>query len=147
MKLEHTVEIAAPRAKVWAFLMDVPAMASCIPGASDVKQIDDTTFEATVTAKIGPVSAKFGCRIVVVGLDESAGTGTVEVQGKDTKIGGGVKARMDMSLRETGGGVALDIVSDVDIMGRIGQYGHGMIAKRADAMLEAFSACAQAKLA
>ena len=147
MKLEHTVEVTASRDRVWAFLMDVPAMAACIPGASDVTRIDDTTFDATVTAKIGPVSAKFGCRIVVLHLDEASGAGTVEVQGKDAKIGGGVRARMDMTLREHPGGVAIDIVSDVDIMGRIGQYGHGMIAKRADAMLEAFSACARAKLA
>ena len=40
----------------------------------------------------------------------------------------------------------VNIVSDVDIMGKIGQYGHGMISKRADAMLAEFANCTRAKL-
>jgi carbon monoxide dehydrogenase subunit G len=127
--------------------MDVPSMASCIPGASDVRQIDDTTYDATIATRIGPITARFGCRIVVLGLDEAARTGTVEVSGKDVKLGGGVKARMEVALREADGTTTVSIVSDVDVLGRIGQYGHGMIGKRADAMLDDFAACARARLA
>ena len=147
MKLTHEFSVPAPADRVWAFLMDVPSMASCIPGASDVRQVDDTTFEATVTTRIGPISARFGCRIVVVELDEGARTGTVEVSGKDARLGGAVKARMAMTLREAAGETTVAIASEVDVLGRIGQYGHGMIGKRADAMLAEFAACARARLA
>jgi carbon monoxide dehydrogenase subunit G len=126
--------------------MDVPSMAACIPGASDVRRIDETTYDATVAARIGPISARFGCRIVVQALDETARAGTVEVSGKDVKLGGGVKARMEMALREADGVTTVAVVSDVDVLGRIGQYGHGMIGKRADAMLADFAACARARL-
>jgi carbon monoxide dehydrogenase subunit G len=147
VKLEQEFEVGAPADRVWAFLMDVPTMAECIPGASDVKQIDDRNFEAAVTARIGPISARFGCRIAILELDDVARTGTVEVSGKDTKIGGGVTARMTMELRETGSATAVAINSEVDVLGRIGQYGHGMISKRADAMLAEFAACVRARLA
>src|SRR4051812_43637874 len=40
MRFEHHIEFKAPGDRVWAFLMDVPQMAACIPGASDVKEID-----------------------------------------------------------------------------------------------------------
>ncbi|MCC6791006.1 MAG: SRPBCC family protein [Thermomicrobiales bacterium] len=148
MRFEHQFEIDAPSERVWSFLMDVPQMAACIPGASGVTQVNETTYDATVTAKIGPISAKFGCRIAILDLDESTRKGSVEVAGKDTKLGGGVKAKMEMSLAggETGP-TTVSIVSEVDIMGKIGQYGHGMIAKRADAMLADFAACTRAKLA
>jgi carbon monoxide dehydrogenase subunit G len=147
MRFEHEFSVDAPPERVWAFLMDVPRMAACIPGASDVKQVDDTTYDATVTAKIGPIGAKFGCRIAIVALDEAARTGSVEVSGKDTKLGGGVKAKMVMTLAgEASGPTAVRIASEVDIMGKIGQYGHGMIAKRADAMLDEFAACARASV-
>lgn len=147
MRFEHSFAVDAPVDRVWSFLMNVPDMAACIPGASGVTPIDDTTYDATVTAKIGPVSAKFGCRIAITALDAATHTASVEVAGKDTKLGGGVKAVMQMAL--TGGEAGpttVSIASDVDIMGKIGQYGHGMISKRADAMLADFAACAQAKM-
>lgn len=148
MRFEHQFEIEAPVERVWDFLMDVPQMAGCIPGASGVSQVDDTTYDATVVAKIGPISAKFGCRIAIVSLDERGRKGSVEVAGKDTKLGGGVKARMEMILSgDEGGPTTVHIVSDVDIMGKIGQYGHGMIAKRADVMLADFASCTRQRLA
>ncbi len=147
MRLDQEFTVNAPAERVWAFLMNVPEMAACIPGASNVTMINDTTYDATVKAKIGPISANFGCRIAILELDDNAHAGVVEVSGKDAKIGGGVKARMAMSLHETGGTTTVRIGSDVDILGKIGQYGHGMIAKRATAMLDDFSRCLQANVA
>ncbi len=122
-------------------------MAACIPGASDVRQVDGTTYDATVKSKIGPVTARFGCRISVVELDETARTGAVALTGRDTMIGGGVKARMAMAMAEEAGETVVRITSDVEVLGKIGQYGHGMIAKRAAAMLDEFAACVGARLA
>jgi uncharacterized protein len=146
MKLEHSFAVNAPADRVWDFLMDIPAMAGCIPGASDVAQVSDDTYDATVTARIGPISARFGCRISVTNLDPTAHTGTVDVSGRDSKLGGSVKAHMQMSMTETDGSTSVHIVSDVDVMGRIGQYGHGMLTKRADAMLTEFADCARSRL-
>lgn len=147
MRFEHQFSVEAAPARVWTFLMDVPRMAGCIPGAANVTQIDQTTYDATVTAKIGPISAKFGCQIAIAELDEIARTAAVELAGKDTKLGGGVKAKMRMALLGADAGpTTVRIESEVDIMGKIGQYGHGMIAKRADAMLEEFAACVRASV-
>lgn len=147
MRLEHEFSVDAPAEQVWAFLMDVPKMAACIPGTSGVTEIDPTTYDATVAAKIGPITAKFGCRISVLALDAETKRGSVEVAGKDNKLGGGVKAKMEMALAgEPTGPTTVRIVSDVDILGKIGQYGHGMVTKRADAMLADFAACVRASI-
>jgi carbon monoxide dehydrogenase subunit G len=147
MRIEQEFAVAAPAERVWDFLMDVPTMAECIPGAADVEQIDDRTFNATVTAKIGPVTARFGCTIVILAVDVVAHTGTIEVSGRDTKIGGGVSAKTTMVLTEADGQTLVRLASDVDILGKIGQYGHGMVSKRANTMLDEFAACARARLA
>lgn len=146
MKLSHAFTVDAPVDRVWAFLMDVPSMASCIPGASDVTQVDESTYDASVAAKIGPITARFGCRIAIQNLDEHAHTGSVEVSGKDSKLGGSVRAAMQMTLNDDAGSTRVDIESDVDIMGRLGQYGHGMLSRRADAMLADFADCARSRI-
>ncbi len=146
MRLEQDFTVTAPIDRVWAFLMNVPEMAMCIPGASDVQQLDDTTFEARVTTKIGPITASFGCKITIIDLDDTAHAGVVEVRGKDAKIGGGVNARMVMTLHGDGDETTVRVGSDVDILGKIGQYGHGMIGKRATTMLDDFATCVRAHL-
>lgn len=148
MRFEHQFSVDASAEKVWQFLMNVPLMAGCIPGATDIKQLDERNYEANVAAKIGPITAKFGCRIAILELDADARTASVELTGKDARLGGGVKGKMTMSIAETAPNQSLArIVSEVDVLGKIGQYGHGMISKRADAMLDDFAACVRAKLA
>ncbi|TMC45316.1 MAG: carbon monoxide dehydrogenase, partial [Chloroflexi bacterium] len=34
MKFTHTAMVAAPKDKVWARLMDIPAAARCVPGVA-----------------------------------------------------------------------------------------------------------------
>lgn len=145
MQFTQQFSINAPAEAVWAFLCDVPQMAPCIPGASNVRETGPGSYDADVTAKIGPVTARFSCRVTIVNLDDVEQTGVVELSGKDAKIGGGVRATMQMRLESTMPTEVI-IVSDVDVLGKIGQYGHGMISRRADAMLDDFARCVQSRL-
>lgn len=146
MRFDQEFAIDAPADAVWAYLTDVPRMAGCIPGASAVQQVDDGTYDAVVKARIGPLTASFNCRIAILNLDQAERRGSVEVSGKDVRLGGSVKARMQMRL--TGDNpTTVQIGSDVDVLGKIGQYGHGMVAKRADAMLADFATCVRESVA
>lgn len=146
MQFTHQFSVDAPIEAVWAFLCNVPAMAPCIPGASNVRETGPGAYDADVSAKIGPVSARFACQVTIVNLNDAEYRGVVELSGKDAKLGGGVKATMQMALNST---LPTEVVitSDVDVLGKIGQYGHGMISRRADAMLDDFAECVRAKLA
>lgn len=145
MQFTHQFSVNAEAQAVWNFLCDVPQMAACIPGASNVREVAPNAYDADVTAKIGPVTARFSCRVTVLDLNDAERTGVVELNGKDTRLGGGVKAAMQMRLEST---MPTDVIitSDVDVLGKIGQYGHGMISRRADAMLDDFASCVKARL-
>ena len=145
MQFDHQFLVDAPPEVVWDLLTDVSRMAGCIPGSGPLQEIDDRTYDTVVTAKIGPIAARFACRVAIVDLDPAKQVGVVEVTGKDVKLGGGMKARSRLQLSGVGPTI-VSIRSDVEVLGKIAQYGHGMVAKRADAMLEAFAACFRARI-
>lgn len=145
MQFTHQFSVDAPAEVVWNFLCDVPQMAACIPGASNVRETAPNAYDADVSAKIGPVTARFACRVTILNLDDAERSGVVELNGKDNRLGGGVKAAMQMRL-ESSMPTQVIITSDVDVLGKIGQYGHGMLARRADAMLDDFASCVRTKL-
>jgi carbon monoxide dehydrogenase subunit G len=65
--VEQTGEyrIAAPREAVWRALNDPEILRGCIAGCLSMDQVGETSFEAKVKAKIGPVSATFDTRLEI----------------------------------------------------------------------------------
>ena len=59
MKFAGTVDIAAPRDKVWAFVIDPNQVGQCGPGVESIDVIDDTHFKATAKVGIGFINARF----------------------------------------------------------------------------------------
>ncbi len=53
---------------------------------------------------------------------------------------------MNMAMTESDGKTTVSVVTDADILGKIGQYGHGMISKRADSMFADFTSCVKTQL-
>ncbi len=66
---EGSARIAAPRARVWATLLDADALASLIPGAHDVRKISETQFRAEVTLGVGPVRGRYRAEVMLSHLD------------------------------------------------------------------------------
>src|SRR6188768_3509772 len=66
MIFEDRVTIDAPADRVWTFLLDPNCIAACIPGVENVTQIDDLTFDASISASVGPISGKFSFRAHIV---------------------------------------------------------------------------------
>ena len=59
MHFEGTVQIAAPRDRVWAFVIDPNQVGQCGPGVESIEVIDDTHFKATAKVGVGFISARF----------------------------------------------------------------------------------------
>lgn len=59
MELEASRVLPADRETVWAALNDPETLRRCIPGCESLERAEDGTLAAKVTAKVGPVSAKF----------------------------------------------------------------------------------------
>ena len=145
MKLEHRVTVDAPRAKVWAVLMDLPVAARCVPGTRDIAP-DGGGMRGTLDVRVGPVKLALGGTVAIESHDETAGTARLRADAEDQHIGGAVRAFVDLTVSGDAP-TDLRIASDVAILGRIGELGQPLIARQADKVLAGFAECLRATVA
>jgi uncharacterized protein len=139
VKLEHRVTVDAPRTAVWAVLMDLPVAAGCVPGTRDIAAAGDGV-RGTLDVRVGPVKLSLGGTVAVESRDEAAGTARLRADAADQRLGGAVRALVDLAV--TGDApTELRISSDVAILGRIGELGQPLIARQADKVLAGFAEC------
>lgn len=125
MQMTGEYRIAAPRQAVWDALNDPEILKQCIPGCEELNKTDDGGFEAKVTAKVGPVKAKFGGKVDLSDIDPPNGY-TISGQGTGGAAGfakGGAK----VVLAEDGGETVLSYTVDASVGGKLAQIGSRLI--------------------
>jgi carbon monoxide dehydrogenase subunit G len=59
VRIESSFEVPAAADEVWALLMDVPRVVPCMPGAELIETVDDSTWKAKMSVKLGPMTLGF----------------------------------------------------------------------------------------
>ena len=140
MNFHHTVVIPAPRAKVWDFLLDIPRVGKCIPGVEKVEPLGENKYKGTVKQRVGPIGVTLEGTMTVVETDEQAGRAAMTAEGADKRIGGAVRAKMTMNVKEVSPSeTELTVDTDANIGGRLGEFGGAVIKKKADQTMEQFA--------
>ena len=140
MNLSHKITVAAPRAKLWEFLMDIPRVGKCIPGVESVEALGDNRYKGTVKQRVGPIAVTLDGVMTIVEADEQAGRAAMTAEGSDKRIGGAVRAKMTMQVRELSPNeTELSVDTDANIGGRLGEFGGAVIKKKADQTMEQFA--------
>src|SRR2546428_8863848 len=99
MVITTRFELSAPIEAAWAYLLDVPKIAHCVPGASLTDVIDDKTYAGKVEAKLGPIGVASKARITIQTMDESAPRATVRAEGSEPRAPAGPSAPRTASLQ------------------------------------------------
>jgi carbon monoxide dehydrogenase subunit G len=136
MDMTGEYRIAAPRDKVWAALNDAEILRQCIPGCDEIEKTSDTEFVAKVTAKVGPVKAKFGGKVTLSDIDPPNGY-TITGEGSGGAAGfakGGAK----VSLTQIGAETMLSYSVQANVGGKLAQIGSRLIDGTARKMAEDF---------
>jgi carbon monoxide dehydrogenase subunit G len=140
MEITKSFTVNAPAEAVWAFLIDPYRVARCLPGAALTEKIDDLTYVGTITVKVGPVTASYRGRLHFDRLDPTAREAELSGAGQETKGKGGADMRMKSRVVERGPNeTEVTVVSDVNVVGVLAQFGRGMIQDVSDALFQKFS--------
>lgn len=127
MTIDDSFEIEAPVDRVWALLTDIPKVATCIPNAEITEVVDDKTYRAKVSVKVGPVSVGYKATIYVEKLDPATHTAAFRVQGDELRGRGGVKATMTSQAIALDGKTRVTLHSDAQISGIVASVGGRLI--------------------
>ena len=142
MRFEHRSAVAADRATVWAFIMDVPKVARCVPGVDTVEPLGDDRYRGVLKVSVGPIHLTLAGEVAVTASDPATGTATMRATAADKGAGGSVTADMRMVVTEGSapGTTDLHIVTEAQIMGKIGEFGQPIIKRKADQTMSQFAA-------
>ena len=147
MEIEKTLLLDAPPARVWALLLDPNAMGACVPGMESIDVISEDEYVAVMKVKIAFISARFKLKTRIAERDEPRYL-RAEGTGEDASVASSLKQASEMWLAEReGGGTELRMKVKVDVLGRMGTFGLGVMKTKADRMWDEFGVNAAARLA
>ncbi|RPH67477.1 MAG: hypothetical protein EHM78_21480 [Myxococcaceae bacterium] len=147
LEIAKTFVVNAAPETVWSFLVDLPRVARCLPGAAIGEKLDEKTSTGTMTIKVGPVSSTYRGKVVFERLDPAGRTAELSASGQDVRGKGGADLRLTSSLKALPGGqTEVTAVSVVKVTGILAQMGRGMIQDVSDEMFQIFSERMRAEL-
>lgn len=139
MDLQNSFTVPADVEEAWKTLLDVEAIAPCMPGAT-LESVDGDHFTGNVKVKLGPVTMVYGGQATFVSKDEAARTAVIEGTGKETRGTGTAKAVVTTVLTAEGPSTTrVDVTTDLTITGKAAQFGRGVMQDVASRLVGQFA--------
>lgn len=136
MEMTGECRISASRQQVWDALNDVDILGQSIPGCESIERISDTQLTAQVTAKVGPVKAKFAGHVTLSDLDPPNAY-TLSGEGKGG-VAGFAKGAANVRLSNDGGDTVLTYAVNAQVGGKLAQVGARLIDATAKKLADEF---------
>jgi carbon monoxide dehydrogenase subunit G len=140
MKLQDTFVIEAPVEQVWTFLLDIPRVSGCVPGAEGVEEAEPNVYRGKLKARVGAVKAAFEGQAII---EEQVAPEKLSASFKaqDRALASAVTGTFTAQLRPVEAGTQLDYEMDVAIRGRLGTIGFTVVQQTAKKMSVEFINC------
>jgi carbon monoxide dehydrogenase subunit G len=117
--------IPLPQAATWKALNDPDVLKDCIPGCESITRLAENEYEVALTAKVGPVSAKFKGKMTVTDADPpNSYRLAFEGQGG---VAGFAKGEATVKLNPQGSSTQLTYAAKASVGGKLAQVGARLI--------------------
>ncbi|GAA3762519.1 SRPBCC family protein [Salinactinospora qingdaonensis] len=144
-QLNNEFTVPVPIERAWAVLLDVERIAPCMPGAT-LESAQDDTFTGRVKVKVGPITVTYRGQARIISADESARLVTVDAEGKESRGTGTAAAKVTAALRAEDGTTRVTVDTDLNVTGRVAQFGRGVMADVSAKLVDKFAANLAAEL-
>jgi uncharacterized protein len=146
VQIENSFAVKAPPDRVYEFLLDVNNVVSCVPGAELSEVVDPDTFKGKVRIKVGPVTVSYNGTARITSRDAASRAATLEAEGRETTGSGSAQATTVMSVAVDGDGSTVTLATDFTVVGRVAQFGRGIMEDVSRHLVAQAAECIQSKL-
>jgi hypothetical protein len=146
MQIENSFAVKAEPDRVYEFLLDVNNVVSCVPGAELSEVVDPNTFKGKVRIKVGPVTVSYNGTATITSRDAGSRTATLEAEGRETTGSGTAQATTVMAVAADGDASKVTLTTDFTVVGRVAQFGRGIMEDVSRHLVGQAAECIQSKL-
>jgi carbon monoxide dehydrogenase subunit G len=138
MQINDSFTINAPQKKVWELLFDIPRLSQCVPGIESVEVVDDKTYRGKLAVKVGPIKSQFSGVITLTEVEPPQKiVGSVDADDKSSASS--MKATFSGTLTPVENGTEAAFVVDLNLRGRLAQFGGPVISATAKKLTAEFA--------
>ena len=138
MKIEDSFRVEVPVEEAWKVLLDLERIAPCLPGAQ-LTEVEGDEYRGTVKIKVGPITAQYKGVAKIEEADEANRKVVLQAEGRDTRGQGNASATVVATLVPDGDGTTVNIDTDLNITGKVAQFGRGVMADVSSKLLGQFA--------
>jgi carbon monoxide dehydrogenase subunit G len=145
MKIANEFTISVPVADAWDVLTDLAQVVPLMPGAQLIGQEGDD-YLGKVKVKVGPVTSEFTGKAHFVDLDPENHRAVINARGKEARGTGNAAAVVTAQVMPDGNRSRVTVDTDLKIVGKLAQFGSGMLQQVSEKLLGQFVESLEAKL-
>jgi carbon monoxide dehydrogenase subunit G len=140
VNIHDEFRVGVPVEHAWRVLLDVEGIAPCMPGAQ-LQEVEGDEYRGTVKVKVGPITAQYKGAARIVEADEAARRIVIKADGRDSRGQGNASATVTATMGPDGDGTRVTIDTDLNVTGKVAQFGRGVMADVSAKLLAQFVEC------
>jgi len=146
MKIANEFTVSAPIEDAWDVLTDLEQVIPLMPGAQMTGRDGDDVL-GKVKVKVGPVTSEFSGKVRFVEQNRDQHRAVIDGKGKEARGTGNAAATVTAQLHDAGDHTRVTVDTDLKVVGKLAQFGSGMLQQVSEKLLGQFVESLEAKLA
>lgn len=146
MKIANTFTVNVPIGQAWDVLCDLERVIPLMPGAQFTGH-EGEDYLGKVKVKVGPVTSEFNGKVRFVEQDAGQHRAVFDAKGKEARGTGNAAATVTAQLQQAGEHTDVTVETDLKIVGKLAQFGSGMLQQVSEKLLGQFVESLEAELA
>lgn len=136
-RITDSFRVATPLETTWNTLLDIERIAPCMPGAQ-LQEVEGDEYRGIVKIKVGPIQAQYQGTAKLALVDVATRTIKIDASGRDTRGQGNASALITVTMTGDDAGTQVEIDTEVNITGKVAQFGRGEMPKISKKLLKQF---------